>query len=116
MEWQYRKSKDSYLIQFKLSEFPVIFEIGHFEIKAFDKTGFSELYPGDRVSVAINPLEKLNDATIVFPGQVSAYGKCFIDEDVRDFTWRSEAWMAVFMSFLFTAGLIHHLKRPWYRA
>lgn len=107
---KYKRSETSYY--FKLREYPVIFRISRLSKEAFDWEEFKELKMGTTISLKVDPNFTATD-DLADPSLIWTTDHNFIDANIRDVKRRKNGWLALFMSLAFTAGLVHHLKKPW---
>lgn len=108
---RHRARETSYF--FKLREYPTLFSIGRLSKKAFDWEKFSQLESGTKISLKVKPSYTSTNENTITPSLIWTEDEHFIDAKIRDLERKKNGWLAFTFIFIFTAGLIHHIKKPW---
>jgi hypothetical protein len=107
---KYKRSEFSYY--FKLREYPVIFRISRLSKEAFNWEEFKKLKIGTTIYLRVykdfTATEDMADPSLIWTTD-----RNFIDAHIRDLKRRQHGWLGLFMSLALTAGLVHHMKKPW---
>lgn len=97
----------------KLNEYPTIFDFRGASKHSFDHKGFNELKQGTVVHFRVREDFDSSIHESTTPSEAWTSDQEFIDKNIRNKDRKITGTLACIMIFVFSGGLIHHLKRPW---